>query len=289
MHPVIVDIDGSVGPIADSLRLDLRDWHDDLRFACSMRRLRAFGRVLDTQLPRRHGTVFMGSGDFHHLSLPLIERATASGPPATVVVFDNHPDNMRFPFGVHCGSWVWRVASLPQVAHVHVVGITSSDIGLAHSWENHLRPLYRKRVTYWSTGVAIDWARRLGLGQAVRGFASSGDLLDAFIAQITASSMPVYLSIDKDVLDPADAMTNWDAGCLRAGEMISVIGRLRDRLVGSDVTGDISIARYRQWWKRALSALDGQSPPDPAQLQAWQAGQHALNERIRIAIAGDGQ
>jgi len=286
MQPVILDIDGSVGAIDGSVLLDVKDWHDTLRFACSIKQLTLFGRMLDSRLPPRHGTVFMGSGDFHHLSLPLIARAAEGRQKIEVVVFDNHPDNMRFPFAVHCGSWVWRVASLPQVAHVHVVGITSSDIAWTHAWENHLRPLYRGRVTYWSTGVAVGWAGRIGLGEAIRAFDSTTDLIDAFKRQMGRSSAPVYLSIDKDVLDPLEVTTNWDQGRLRTAAIVDVIERLRGRLIGSDVTGDISIACYRQWWKRFLSGLDRQAVPDPQSVQVWQRQQHETNRRLWAAISG---
>ena len=63
----------------------------------------------------------MGSGDFHHVSYLLIERLRRLGRQIQVVVFDNHPDNMRYPFGIHCGSWVWHVSRLPFVERVHVV------------------------------------------------------------------------------------------------------------------------------------------------------------------------
>src|SRR5258708_28144195 len=56
-------------------------------------------------------------------------------------LFRSHPDNMRFPWGVHCGSWVRRVALHPAVSHVHVAGITSGDIGRAHRSEEHTSEL----------------------------------------------------------------------------------------------------------------------------------------------------
>src|SRR6185312_4599800 len=110
-RPVVLDIDGSVGELPNRLVLPLAEWQEAIRFGCSLATMRRFRTLLDAQLPAHYGTVFTGSGDFHHLSWPLIVRLK----PATaiqVVVLDNHPDNMRFPFGVHCGSWVRRVAAL---------------------------------------------------------------------------------------------------------------------------------------------------------------------------------
>ncbi|MBS0582701.1 MAG: hypothetical protein JSS42_06310, partial [Proteobacteria bacterium] len=104
-RPVILDFDRSVGELPDALTIDLADWQEAIRFGCGNRTMEALARKLDAELPRDYGTVFMGSGDFHHLSWPLIRRLR-DRERFQVVVFDNHPDNMRFPFGIHCGSWV---------------------------------------------------------------------------------------------------------------------------------------------------------------------------------------
>lgn len=167
--PVVLDVDGSVGPLVQEKRLALAQWQELVRFGCGLRSFRRFSQAVHEQLPALHGTVLMGSGDFHHLSWPLIERCIAqkgfsAKHPLRVVVLDNHPDNMRFPWGVHCGSWVRRVAMHPAVSQVHVAGITSQDIGSGHAWENYLRPLRAGKLTYWSCGVDTGWARRLGAG-----------------------------------------------------------------------------------------------------------------------------
>lgn len=277
--PVVLDLDDSVGPLPGGRVLRLREWEESIRFGCSLRALRRFADALDETLPREHGTVFLGSGDFHHLTLPLVRRVAGEAS-FQVVVLDNHPDNMRFPFGVHCGSWVRRVAMLPRVSHVHVVGITSSDIGRGHAWENYLGPLRAGRLTYWSTGVGVRWASRLGLADAFRSFPDAASMVDAFTAAQRVQTDPVYLSIDKDAFAPDVATTNWDQGVMTFDQGARVIGAVRQRVVASDVTGEISLYRYRSWWKRRLSAMDGQSEPDVAKLRAWQEEQHALNLRL---------
>lgn len=282
--PVILDFDGSVGAIAGATRIDLGAWQDAIRFGCSLRRLRAVVRAIGERLPREHGTVLLGSGDYHHLSWPLIERQAARGP-FEVVVFDNHPDNMRFPFGVHCGSWVRKVALLPYVAQVHVLGIGSGDVSAAHAWENYLAPLRRRKLTYWTVGVDTAWAARIGLGHAFRAFDSPDALVARFREEQAGSRERTYLSIDKDVFDASVARTNWDQGRLLEAHADALIDALRGRVVGSDVTGDVSSWRYASWWKRRLSALDEQPAIDPAQLAAWQAQQHALNLRLLARIA----
>ncbi len=285
MQPLILDLDASVGTLPGETRIDLRDWHDRLRFACSLRQLRLFDQHVSSRLPAVHGPVLFGSGDFHHLSLPLIARTSAPRP-MRVMVFDNHPDNMRFPFGVHCGSWVSRVAALPHVARVDVVGITSHDIAVAHAWENRLLPLYRGRLRYWSISVKTGWSGRLGLRDAFRNFDTASAMMAALLDDFALDDCPVYLSIDKDVLAPDEARSNWDQGCLRVADLEHAIVALRHRLIGSDINGEVSIANYPQRWKRMLSAIDGQPELDDKTLAEYQAQQHAVNLRLLGVLQG---
>jgi len=294
--PVVLDVDGSVGALPGEIRLPLAAaWQERMRFGCGMGTMQAFRQALDAAMPAvpAHGTVFLGSGDFHHLSWPLIERCIAAhgftqARPLQVVVLDNHPDNMRFPFGVHCGSWVRRVAMLPQVAHVHVAGITSGDIGVGHAWENYLAPLRAGRLTYWSSGVDTGWARWLGIADRFRAFPDADALVAELTRMLARQQAPTYFSIDKDVFSRRVVQTNWDQGTLEARHAAAVIAGLRGRIVGSDVTGDVSTYRYAAAWKRWLSAGDGQqTDAEHAQLPAWQTAQAAFNVWLLDLLEAD--
>ena len=281
--PVILDLDASVGSLEGGLVIPLLDWQELVRFGCGMRAMQRLSETLNSRLPDRHGTVFLGSGDFHHLSYLLIERMAGRGP-FEVVVFDNHPDNMRFPFGIHCGSWVRRVALLPFVSHVHVVGITSADVSWSHSWENYLRPLLSGKLTYWCIDVDTRWAALLGLSKSILSFASPAELMGAFIQHLDDTETATYLSIDKDVLSPDVVRTNWDQGQLTDKDLFLAIDRLSGRLVGSDITGEISAYEYKTAWKRWLSGLDGQSSVSGDALAEWQHRQHELNRRLMARL-----
>ncbi|MEX8192821.1 arginase family protein [Comamonas guangdongensis] len=290
-RPVVLDVDGSVGPLAGELRLPLQDWQESVRFGCGLGRFARFKAAMQQGLPAEHGTAFLGSGDFHHLSWPLIERCIAeqgfsATRPLRVVVLDNHPDNMRFPWGVHCGSWVRRVAMHPAVSQVHVAGITSQDIGSGHAWENYLQPLRAGKLSYWSCGVDTRWAGRVGAAQAFRSFSSVAELAHELSRHLGARPQPSYLSIDKDVFAPEVVRTNWDQGRMLESEAGRIIEALSGQIVGSDITGDVSSWRYTTWWKRLMSASDGQDTEiDAATLAGWQAGQHELNRRLVEHIA----
>jgi arginase family enzyme len=281
--PVVLDLDGSVGPLPGAKVVALGDWQERIRFACGMRVYNEFARMLRAALPAAHGTVFLGSGDFHHISHTLIARQCAERV-FKVVVLDNHPDNMRFPFGIHCGSWIRRVAALPGVSHVHVLGITSRDVAVAHAWENYFTPLLRGRLTNWCIGVDVGWARRLGLAARFRAFDSVGAMLDRFAESEKHDRTMTYLSIDKDVLSPSSARTNWDQGCMTEHELLDTIPLFRGRLAGADVTGDVSAHCYKTRWKRWMSALDRRPSVDGESLAAWQREHRALNVRLLDAL-----
>ena len=291
MNPLVLDVDGSVGPLAGEVRLPLQSWQEAIRFGCTGSRYAAFRAAVEVQMPAQYGTVLMGSGDFHHLSWLLIDRcitrlAFSAARPLRVVVLDNHPDNMRFPWGVHCGSWVRRIAMHPAVSHVHVAGITSPDIGVGHAWENYLGPLRAGKLSYWSCGVDTGWARRLGMAAAFRPFDRMDGLVDALTAALDTERQSTYLSIDKDVFSPDVVRTNWDQGQMREEDSTAIIDALQGQIVGSDITGDVSSWRYATWWKRWLSASDGQDTEINAhELAASQVGQHAINERLVERIA----
>jgi hypothetical protein len=285
--PVVLDLDGSVGPLPGGVVLNLQAWQQLIRFACSMNTYREFARRLRGLLPATRGPVFLGSGDFHHLCFELIAHRPVERP-LTVVVLDNHPDNMRFPFGIHCGSWVRRVAALPFVTHVHVVGITSTDVEVRHSWENYLTPLLRGKLTNWCVGVDVGWAKGVGLAERFLAFDTVAALLDRFADTQRHDLTPVYLTIDKDVLRADIARTNWDQGCMSVVEMIEAVSLFRGRLLDCDVTGDISTCTYDSRLKRLLSAMDRQPQIEVKESAGWQLQQHEINLRLLYALQACG-
>src|SRR5262245_17316423 len=96
----ILDLDGglpSQGRLRDSPPApitDLRTWGPRIRMACGLRAFRAFADEVASQLgdgdwPR---LVLFGSGDFHHVTLALLERLTR---PFHLLVLDKHPAWVR--------------------------------------------------------------------------------------------------------------------------------------------------------------------------------------------------
>ncbi len=280
--PLILDLDASVRDVGAADRLPLGQWQERLRFSCSRRDLDRFAAAIAPLLAPPHGTVLTGSGDFHHLSLPLVAHA-ARQRRLRVVVLDNHPDNMRFPFGVHCGSWVGRAAALPGVVDVHVLGISSPDAGGAHAWENQLGALRNGGVHYWCVDVDTAWARRRGI-EGVRNFDSPAALVAEFVGRMRRDPTPIHFSIDKDVFAPEVVRTNWDQGRFRLDDALALISALKPHIVSSDITGEVSLYRYRSLFKRLLSRIDQQPDPVPGEIDAWQQAQADVNRALIAAL-----
>ncbi len=257
---LILDFDASVVGLAEASVIPLRELQESIRFACSLRQLQALMDGIEQPLDDNSGVVLLGSGDFHHVSFALIERV-ARFRPVEVIVLDNHPDNMRWLGGIHCGSWVRHVARLRNVIHVHVLGITSPDISAAQLWENYFTPLLRGRLTYWSVGQKLGWMHRLRWHEAFRNFATPAELCAAFAREQRNAAHPVYLSIDKDVLSPTLVACNWDQGCFTEQHIDSILQTVQGRVIASDITarsptiatartgsaGSVRVMRNQRW------------------------------------------
>jgi len=283
---VILDFDGSVQLASEDKAqvIALQPWQESIRFGCRWATFKRLEQTLATQFPVDYGCVFTGSGDYHHVTQLLLQRL-AYLPAFDLVVCDNHPDNMRYPFGIHCGSWVYWASRLPQVQHIHVLGICSPDIALGHAWENHLTPLLRDKLTYWNINVNTRWLKWMGAGDSSYTFSSADALMKSFLARLDKErSRPIYLSLDKDALSTSVINTNWDQGELGENHLNQLIDACQGRLIGADITGDVSAYRYQSRFKRWLSAADGQQVPSPAQAVSWQQRQNGLNQRLAARI-----
>src|SRR5260370_22940838 len=129
MRTRVLDLDASILGQRKLLKLyrpavySFQDWGPRLRLGCGMGRFARFERRLARKLggpidSEPHVT-FVGSGDFHHVSLALLRRQAE---PVNLLIIDNHPDWMRrIPF-LHCGTWLHHAAQLPQVKQIFHVG-----------------------------------------------------------------------------------------------------------------------------------------------------------------------
>lgn len=205
---------------------------------------------------------WLGSGDFHHVTLLLAElRRNATGQPITIVHFDNHPDWVSFEDGMHCGSWVRQAIESGIAERVITLGVSSRDLAWPEFKGGGLDLVASKKLVVFPidpprTVVFADY----GYGAAHRqdGWHVRWDQMTRhadrqFMSRLIAliETDHVYLTIDKDVLAPGDAHTNWDQGTLTVDDLLGWIRAIarEKRVTGADVVGDYSKPVYGSSFK----------------------------------------
>lgn len=277
--------------------LDFRDLGPALRLWSRPKALGALEARLRRDLPASAGPalVFLGSGDFHHVTPILLARAIqASGAKAvTVLHFDNHPDWVRFANGAHCGSWVGSAARMPGVARVITVGVCSADIRDPSPRRADLDLIREGQLEIYAY-QAPGGARSLELcGKSWPTIEAMGEAAFAAFLPSRIETDAVYITIDKDVLSAADAATNWDQGRTSLDFLKTLLAPLlrTHRVIGADVVGDWSLAVYGGGPLAALLKRGEAMLDQPRRRPAPEAC--AANEPVNLdllaLIGGDGR
>lgn len=294
----IIDTDGSLTAQPGVMALCAQSGGDVVAARDLAPRLRLLAApdtlaTLDVRLgPAGAGEItFIGSGDFHHLTLPLAKRHAR---PLSILHFDNHPDWVRFPFTLNCGSWVARALEQPQVLRVVTIGPASPDIEAPqlkgatmaalrsgrlelHAWKEvstfYAGPAFESPGACGTAGIARDGLKWRGL---------AGDDWRARMNEIAQRlpEAPVWITLDKDVLGTDEAATNWDQGSLTLDavlEAITIIAEHRP-LLGMDVCGDYSPEGELGAFRCLLARLDRDQRPEPP------ADRIGVNEKTNLRI-----
>lgn len=285
--------------MAGCTEIDLREPARDFRLWARQTVVDDLHRSLRTSLAGPKGEAklcFLGSGDFHHVSSLLIDLALEEvDEPVTVIHVDNHPDWVNFSNGLHCGSWVNRVANHPAVDRIITLGVCSSDLasperkganlGLLASGKLELYP-FRHSPSRVKTnlGEGNSFEQRAGyLHWRTIGDQGFERFVDLLLARIETEA--VYISLDKDVLCSLDAVTNWDQGQMKLADVLHLLNEIgrSHRIVGADVTGDYSRPSHGGGlWSRLLKRGEclidqpRDAPPDTEVINVNSAANYAL-------------
>jgi hypothetical protein len=271
MHIRILDLDGSVTAQRDlvlqtrAFVRPARDWGPRLRLACRFSRFGTFERDLVERLEcaadAEPAVTFIGSGDFHHVSLAFVRRMTR---PFNLLVLDKHPDWMRGVPVLHCGSWLNHAARLPLVRHVfHVGGDLDFDNGFR--WLAPWDLLCQGRITVFPAVRRFRRGRWASVDHEPLRADPDTPLTPERMRQLLApyraelARWPLYVSLDKDALRAEDAVVNWDSGHLQLREAEAVLSAFRDAAgepAGMDLVGDWSPVEVRGAFRRALHWLE---------------------------------
>jgi len=216
------------------------------------------------------GISLFGSGDFHHISSLFTDKIND---PATLIVFDLHPDWDILPPYLGCGSWVSRALRNKNIVKCLLIGPSSCDIYFPCIQSGNLKSLEDNRVEiypYKST-ASLVLLRKVPYNKSIRlkrGLLSAKifwhdlekeNLRNFFSSAI--SELPtkkVYVSIDKDCLKNEYALTNWEEGMFSLDQLLMMLKLIKDNLdiIGLDITGEYSKCAYVQRWKGVVSRLD---------------------------------
>jgi hypothetical protein len=292
----VLDLDGSLTgqsvlfPPAAAAWVPARMWGPRIRLACTLATFEWFQRWLDHALgTAAPGITFYGSGDFHHVSLALLERLAG---PFNLLVLDKHPDWMRgIPF-LHCGTWLRHALRLPTLNRViHCGG--DLDFDNAYRWLAPWREIKAGRVVVFPARrqfVRGRWAQ-LRVNPLLR----EGDSLTSSLSQALRPirdelrRLPLYISVDKDVLSADDAAVNWDSGHLHLPDAVTIIetflAAADGRLVGADVLGDWSPVQLGHRLNRLCDRLDHPRPVHEPNDAAIRNGS-ANDALLRVLLSG---
>lgn len=220
---------------------------------------------------------FLDSGNYHYLTKLWTDRIRE---PFSLVLFDHHTDMQppMFEGLLSCGGWVKKMLDTnPFLRKVMIAGVPESEAVkvrservLAISEEEWMASGLRafepvpalfcegqsaggQSASRQSVGAQSVGAQSVGVqsvGVQFTGAQSSGvqsvgmQSLSGYgtcdSEDIQSSGIPIYISVDKDVLSKDFASTNWDQGGLTLELLSGAISMLFDRfnVIGMDVCGE---------------------------------------------------
>lgn len=178
------------------------------------------------------GIHFLDNGNFHYLTRFWCEKISED---FALVVYDHHVDLRKpvFPGLMSCGSWIRDV--LFRNSHCRAVLIIGPECAQADIIERELQSL-----------VAEDQPLRSSAPARLCCF-TEDDILDGRVARelphlLDALRLPVYISIDKDVLSRKVLRTNWDQGIMTEAEFRRELDRFtmdpKIHILGVDICGE---------------------------------------------------
>lgn len=163
------------------------------------------------------GIHFIDSGNYHYISKFWTDKIEQD---YILVLLDHHTDMQKPIFGglLSCGSWAKEV--LDQNSNARGVVLIGPDE----------KQLLEDQVT--------EDPRVLYLGEGKGNIPSEKwKSVENFIGKL-----PVYISVDKDILDPGTVITDWDQGTMNLQEIEQLLSGIIEGfdVIGVDICGDCS-------------------------------------------------
>lgn len=164
-----------------------------------------------------NGIHFIDSGNYHYVSLLWLSKIQV---PFRLLVFDNHTDMQLPAFGglLSCGGWIAAsLEELPMLKEVVLVGPDEDAYAqVEQEFQQKVQFLSRERLSCMTSEEKKTFFENL------------------------CEDLPVYISVDKDVLCMEDAGTTWSQGDMKLEELCVFLGIVlkRQRILGLDICGE---------------------------------------------------
>ena len=161
------------------------------------------------------GIHFIDSGDYHYVTKFWTDKINK---PFSFVLFDHHTDMQPSRWGemLSCGGWVKDIADNNKL----------------------LRRIYL-------LGISKEQAASIPARYKGRVIAVTEEKLHAYIegSKTLLTDTPLYISIDKDVLDTKSAYTNWNQGSLTLDDLKRLLSLImkRGEIIGIDICGECPV------------------------------------------------
>ena len=181
---------------------------------CDSDGVKQLNKIIEDFSPE--GIHWIDSGNYHYLTKFWTDKIKE---PFSLIVFDHHPDMQPPLFDnlLSCGCWVRTMLDTnPWLRNVCLIGASEK---LKSETKG-----YGKRLLFYSE-------------QTLR-HVDSWRLFSGFYL-----NEPVYISVDKDVLSPDYATTNWDQGSLTLFELKRLLSIIlqNERVIGVDICGEAPV------------------------------------------------
>ncbi len=163
------------------------------------------------------GIHFLDSGNYHYATKFFIEKIRD---PFALVLYDNHSDMQppEFPGMISCGDWAGDVIRTnPCLKQLILAGPEQKTI-------DEIPSVFHKKLICISREVIEE--KRVH---------EKIPLIDM--------DLPIYISIDKDVLDRSSARTNWDQGEMPFPVLEKLLLEVfeHQRVIGADICGECTL------------------------------------------------
>ena len=202
------------------------------------------------------GLHFLDSGNYHYVSKLFTSMI---GEPYALIVFDHHTDMKPAMFDLlSCGAWVKHVLEEdPWVRSVLLIGPPEKSLNeIEDPLKRDPRLICVSEETFLSEIVTTSEP-----GADLSNPVDTPLFFPSLRERI--GSLPLYLSIDKDLLRPEDARTNWDQGTVSLGALLLALKHLlplpeenSSRLIGADICGLLPV---RDGGDSGPTSVSGQS------------------------------